>query len=203
MLKYQHCNTLYFNTSNIMKANFLKEKYLFLQAKNKDSDAYSQVYDLYAERIYRFIFFKVNKKEEAQDLTSEVFLKVWQYIIDGKQIKNLNAFFYQVARNLVIDYYRKSSQKDIPIDEPGNIAQERFAIDHLEKIEDKIQFEKIEIKLTELKDEYREVIILRYIEGLSMIEIADIIGKKKGNVRVILYRALNTLKELMDDQIDQ
>ncbi|MFC1598723.1 RNA polymerase sigma factor [Patescibacteria group bacterium] len=186
-----------------MRANFLKEKYLLLQAKNKDSDAYSQVYDLYIDKIYRFIFFKVNNKEDVQDLTSEVFLKVWQYIIDGKQIKNLNAFFYQVARNLVIDYYRKSSQKDIPIDEPANIAQDRLAIDEIKKIEAKIQFEKIEIKLGELKDEYREVIILRYIEGLSMIEIADIIGKKKGNVRVILYRALNTLKELMSDQIDQ
>jgi len=203
MLKYQHCNTFYFNTSYIMKANLLKEKYLLLRARNKDSDAYSQVYDLYVDRIYRFIYFKVNNKDDVQDLTSEVFLKVWQYIIDGKEIKNLNAFFYQVARNLVIDYYRKSSHKDITLEEPATIAEERLAFDQIKKIEAKIAFEKVEVKLKELKDEYREVIILRYIEGLSMVEIADILGKKKGNIRVILYRALNTLKELMGDQIDQ
>ena len=59
-----------------MKGN-LKEKYLIFRAKNKDADAFSRVYDLYVENIYRFIFFKVSSREDAQDLTYDVFLQTW------------------------------------------------------------------------------------------------------------------------------
>lgn len=76
-----------------MKGNSLKNQYLLFRAKNKDPESFTKVYDLYVERIYRFIFFKVANPEDAQDLTSEVFLKTWQYINDGKEVKNLNAFF--------------------------------------------------------------------------------------------------------------
>jgi len=184
-----------------MKDNYLQEKYLIFKAKNKDPDAYSKVYDLYVDRIYRFIYFKISSQEDAQDLTSEVFLKTWQYIIDGKDIKNLNALFYKIARNIVIDHYRKAQRKDISLDE--EIADQRemsLAIDQVAKLDAKIKVEKVEAKLAHLKDEFREVIILKYIEGLSIQEIAEIVAKKNGNVRVILYRAINALKELMEDE---
>ncbi len=182
-----------------MKTHLLKEKYLLFRAKNKDSEAYAQVYDLYTERIYRFIFFKVNSSEDAQDLTSEVFLKTWQYIIDGKEVKNLNALFYAIARNLVIDYYRKLSKKEMPLAEYEKIEQDvRGDKKEIEAIEKSLEFDKVTEQLQKLKDEYREVLILRYIEGMSIKEIAEIIQKKKGAVRVILYRALNALKELME-----
>jgi len=183
-----------------MKADFLKEKYILLKAKNKDPEAYSQVYDLYVDKIYRFIFFKVSTQEEAQDLTSEVFLKVWQYIIDGKEVKNLNALLYKVARNTVIDFYRQARQKDVSLDDQIESHPKDLSDDLIKKVEAKIQLETIEDKLKELKDEYREIIILRYIEGLTITEISEITEKKKGNVRVILYRAVNTLKDLLDEK---
>jgi len=182
-----------------MKANFLKEKYLLFRAKNKDPEAFAEVYDIYIDRIYRFVFFKINRTEEAQDITSEVFLKTWQYIIDGKEIKNLNALFYKIARNLVIDHYRKASQKDVSLEglKTSETEIKDLLEDQINKIEKKIEIDKIEEKLMGLKDDYREIIILRYIEGLSIKEISEIVAKKKGAVRVILYRALNALKELM------
>ena len=188
-----------------MRGNFFKNQYLIFKAKNKDPEAFSQVYGLYVDGIYRFIFFKVSSAEDAQDLTSEVFLKTWQYINDGKDIKNLNAFFYKIARNLVIDYYRKASLGQtaiVSLEGEGENLEEQIKVvsDELEKIETKLAAEGIEKKLRELKDDYREVIILRYIENLSISEIAEIVDKKKGNVRVLLFRALNTLKELMAEE---
>jgi len=182
-----------------MKANFLKEKYLLFRAKNKDPEAFAEVYDIYVDRIYRFVFFKVNRAEEAQDITSEVFLKTWQYLIDGKEIKNLNALFYKIARNLVIDHYRKASQKDVSLEglKTSEAELKDLIDDQIHQIEVKLEIDKIEEKLMGLKDDYREIIILRYIEGLSIKEIADIVEKRKGAVRVILYRALNALKELL------
>ncbi|OGY42551.1 MAG: hypothetical protein A2Y67_02370 [Candidatus Buchananbacteria bacterium RBG_13_39_9] len=190
-----------------MNSNFFKEQYLLFRAKNKDPEAYSKIYDYYVQRIFRFVFFKVNNQEEAQDLTSEVFLKTWQYIIDGKEIKNLNAFFYKIARNLVIDYYRKSQQKGISLE---TLRTESEALENLEKdklltvshkeLDDQMQLEKIKDKLQYLKDEYREILVLRYIDGLTIKEIAEIVAKKKGAVRVIIYRATNALKELMEEK---
>ena len=181
-----------------MKTNIFKEKYLLFRAKNKDPEAFALVYDLYTDRIYRFIYFKVSSQEEAQDLTSEVFLKTWQYIIDGKEIKNLNALFYKIARNLVIDHYRKASQKDVSLTEVEGLEnQPKSDENELEKIAQKIQFDQVEEKLRQLKDEYREIIVLRYMEDMSISEIAQIVDKKKGAIRVILFRALNALRDLM------
>jgi len=187
-----------------MRTNIFKEKYLLFRAKNKDPEAFSSVYDLYVDRIYRFIFFKVNKQEDAQDLTSEVFLKTWEYINQGKEISNLNALIYKIARNLVIDYYRKnvSKEKEISLEDSQDLLEKEMEVidQNWQKIDVKIQTEKIEAKLMLLKNEYREVIILRYIDSLSIDEIAEILEKKKGAVRVLIFRALNTLRQLMGEE---
>ena len=84
-----------------------KEKLFIARLNTQDTEAFAEVYDFYLDRIFRFVYFKVNTKEEAQDLTSEVFLKVWRYIYNQKgKIENMNAFLYQTARNTVSDFYR-------------------------------------------------------------------------------------------------
>lgn len=186
-----------------MSGNLLKEKYLLFRAKSKDPDAFAQLYDLYAERIYRFIFFKVSSVEEAQDLTSEVFLKTWQYILDGKEIEHLHALFYKVARNTVIDHYRRQAiRKDVSLDETisaEDITEQGIAEEAtIRAVELTLDMDTVRDKLRDLKDEYKDVIILRYMDELSVNEIAEILGKKPGAVRVLLYRALTTLKSLLE-----
>jgi len=185
-----------------MSGNLLKEKYLLFRAKNKDPHAFAELYDLYAERLYRFIYFKVSSTEEAQDLTSEVFLKTWQYILDGKEIENLNALFYKIARNLVIDFYRKNlHKKETSLDETiaTDTALEELRTDSvITDLERTMDLDAITQQIRGLKDEYREVLVLRYIDDLSVSEIADVLGKKAGNVRVIIYRALQSLKDMVD-----
>ena len=126
-----------------------------------------------------------------------MFLKVWQYIRDDKQIKNLNAFIYMVARNSVIDFYRQKSRKEeneeaIHDGHISTIANETDLL--LQKVKDAEVAEAL-AGLTKLKDEYREAIILRYLDELSIKEIAEVLQKNPGNVRILLHRALNALKE--------
>lgn len=183
-----------------MKSDFITEKYIAFRAINKDPEAFAQAYDLYVDQIYRFIFFKIPTAEEAQDLTSETFLKTWQYIIDGNKVENLRALLYRIARNLIIDYYRKS-RNEVSIDEETPLLKEQDAV-VVDSVSDDVDLtiakELVQKKLYDLKDEYREVIILRHIEELSIKEIAEIIEKKPGAVRVTLYRAVHTLKTLID-----
>jgi len=176
----------------------LSEKLLLLKLKSKDPEVFGQFYDLYAERIHRFIYFKVSSREEAEDLTAETFLKIWEHIFGNKKIDHLNAFTYQVARNLVIDWYRKRAQAKVvtaPEEELVNIPDTRQSVD--EKLSIDLDVAAMEKYLRQLKDEYQEVIILRYIDELSVGEIAKILGKSSGAVRVLSHRALTAIKELI------
>lgn len=178
----------------------IEEKIIFSRLKSKDKKAFIKVYDLHIDQIYRFVYFKVNSKEQAEDLTSAIFLKTWTYIQEGNLInyKTLKSFIYKIARNVIIDHYRKiSCQKNIAIDSPDNKIELIDGKQDISKqIELEFDFKAIEAKIIELKDEYREIIILRFINELSIAEIADILDKSKGNVRVLTYRALKALREL-------
>jgi RNA polymerase sigma-70 factor (ECF subfamily) len=181
-----------------MNSSKIQEKLLLLRLKNKDPKAFAQIYDLYVTPIYRFIYFKVATKQDAEDLTSEVFLKIWQYLIQTEDIvENLKALIYKTARNSVIDFYRRSASRHfLPDYEILNDLEDQRQQNLLARIEKQVEIKNIEIILRLLKDEYREVIILRYLEELSIKEIAAILDKSKGSVRVLLHRALKVAREL-------
>jgi len=183
-----------------MKSSKFQEKLLLLKLKKKDPEAFTQIYDLYVTPIYRFIYFKVATKQDAEDLTSEVFLRLWQYITETEEtINNLRALIYKTARNLVIDSYRRKAKQDVTRDEEllNNIEDIRQQ-NLLSQIDTGLEMKNIELILRRLKDEYREIIILRFIEELSISEIAKILDKSKGSVRVLLHRALKVTRELLN-----
>lgn len=183
-----------------MLKDSLHQKYLLYKVRQqKDATAYGQLYDYYVGRIFRFVLFKVPGREEAEDITSEVFLKTWEYInTTDKKIKNLNALLYRVARNSVIDFYRTRRSGEQKSDEEY-LEQIQDSRDMQKDVEVKIDAQNLQGMLKKLKDVYREVLVLKYIEEFSIEEIAQIMGKSKGNVRVLLHRATVALKELMGE----
>lgn len=181
----------------------MSDKNIFIRLKKyKDKQAFMAAYDLYLDQIYRFIYFKVNSVEEAQDLTSQVFVKGWSYVRDGKlndsnEYRSLKSLLYKIARNAVIDHYRtqKSSDSLDDMDKEIDLIDDRHNL--AKQAEIKIDFEILERQLQQLKSEYRGIIVMRYINQLSVAEIADILGKNKNNVRVTIFRALEALKDLV------
>jgi RNA polymerase sigma-70 factor (ECF subfamily) len=176
----------------------IKEKYLLFKAKHTgDAEAYGEIYDRYVERIYRFIFFKVGNKADSEDISSEVFLKAWQYIKEGHEVRNVNALLYSIARNLVIDHYRSEARKR-EYEETSPFALEKEGDDGMAaKIEMAAGRENILESLKKLKDEYSEVLLMRYFDELSIGEISEIVGKSPNNTRVLIHRALEALKKIM------
>jgi len=179
----------------------VQEKWLLYQLKvKKDPLAYGKLYDLYAPKIYRFIYFKVSSVVDAEDLTAEVFLKTWEHINSGKEVKKFAGLLYRVARNKVIDFYRhRQVAGEIPIDELmlKKLSDEGSMVKNLETLN---EAETVIKSLRVLKDEYREVLTLRFVDELSLGEIAEILGKSQVNTRVLLHRALNTLKKVMEEK---
>lgn len=180
--------------------NKLQEKILVEKLKFQDQEAYGELYNIYVDRIYRYIYFKVSKREEAEDLTSEVFLKTWQYLCDSdNEIRNFKALLYQIARNLVIDLYRQRSRAEtINSEEMLEQIEDAKQQSLLTEIEIKIDIDKIEKSIRVLKDEYKDVVVLKYIEELSINEISEIMNKSKGAIRVMLHRALSILRNNLE-----
>ncbi len=182
-------------------SNVIQEKILLYKIyTKKDTDAYAELYDLYVKRIYRFVFFKVGSHENAEDVTSEVFLKAWQYLIGGTEsvsdIKSFSGLLYRIARNTIIDFYRaRASKNEVPINEDTDISDSGSWYGQLG---DKIETEKIIQTIKKLKQEYQEVLTLKYVDELEVKEICEITGKGQVAVRVTLHRALKKLKEILE-----
>ena len=153
---------------------------------------FSKIYDRYIDKIYRFIFLKVSSQEIAQDLTSETFLRGWESFKNGNKIENPQAFLYKIARNLVTDHYREKgraqvvSAEFIPIVDPRQNLEEKSLFES--------DFDNIRIALVSLREEYQDVIIWHYLDDLSIPEIAKMLDKSEGAVRVMLHRALKVLR---------
>jgi RNA polymerase sigma-70 factor (ECF subfamily) len=163
------------------------------------AEQFGEIYDLYIEKIYRFIYLKVNNQETAEDITSKVFLRAWEAFKAPKaDIKNPSAFLYQIARNAVIDHYRSQAKvKLVSTDAvaeakdnrtgPLDMAVLSAEVDHIKKA------------MGGLKKDYQDVLIWHYLDDVPVTEIAQILDKKEGAVRVMLHRGLRDLKGLIKD----
>ncbi|MDD4994908.1 MAG: RNA polymerase sigma factor [Patescibacteria group bacterium] len=177
--------------------NKFKEKILVYKIKAKqDAGAFAELYDDYGAKIYRFIFFKVSSEQEAEDLSSEVFLKAWDYLAGSQPVKSVGALLYTIARNLVIDHYRQR-KSDIQLMEETAGEVDIVGLAELEKQSD---LARIYRALNKLKDEYREIVVMKYLDNMTAGEIASILQKSGNNVRVLLHRSLAALREIMEQQ---
>jgi RNA polymerase sigma-70 factor (ECF subfamily) len=162
------------------------------------SEQFSQIYDQYIEKIYRFVYLKVNSQEIAEDITSKVFLKGWEsFQKQESDIRNPGAFLYQIARNSVVDYYReKGRTKTISSEVLPEIT------DLAENLQDKAIFS-ADIKIVKkgiqkLKKEHQDIIIWHYLEDMPINDIAKLLDKPAGTVRVMLHRGLKDLKDIIE-----
>jgi RNA polymerase sigma-70 factor (ECF subfamily) len=171
---------------------------------NVAEEQFGDIYDQYIEKIYRFVYLKVNSKEIAEDITSKVFLKGWenyQISAQGKLVpvwKNPGAFLYQIARNCVVDHYReKGRTKIVSADLVPNMSQP----DNLhEKAVASVEIETIKTAILGLKKDYQDVIICHYIEDMPISQVAQIMKKSEGAVRVMLHRGLTELRACLRRQ---
>lgn len=177
---------------------FEEKLLLYKIITKRDAESYGLLYDKYVEKIYRFIYFKVQNKEDAEDLTSEVFLKAWQYIISKtpSTIESLSGLLFSIARNAIIDLYRERAKKPlVSIEIVSEVASEQKEKETLEYQEDISHMIGL---IKKLKQDYQEVLLLKYVEDLKISEIAKVTGKSTMNVRVLLHRAMKKLKELSE-----
>ena len=154
---------------------------------------FSKIYDQYVNKIYRFVFLKVNSQEIAEDLTSETFLRGWESFKGNQnRVENPSAFLYKIARNLITDFYReKGKTKIVP-------AENIRIIDPNQNLEEKAilnsDLNNIRLALINLSEDYQNVVIWHYLDDFSIQEVAKMLDKSEEATRVLLHRALKALR---------
>ncbi len=161
---------------------------------------FGQIYDDNVDKVYRFIFLKVNSKEMAEDLTAETFTKTWKVFENlhkkNKPLSNPRAFCYRTARNLVIDYYRKKGRQEVVSTESISLKDENQSLEDKAVLNSDMEMVMKAIK--NIKDSYQDMVIWHYLDELSVTEISRITGKSENSVRVTLHRALDSLKNVLE-----
>ena len=184
-------NSLYLMGGDIIQ----NPKVLIQKAKNGDHEAFGCLYELYFVPIFRYIYFRVKSKADAEDLTQEVFLKAYRAIENFEdRNKSPLAYFFTIARNQVIDYWRQ--KKTLEIKEQEALAETPDKNSSpAEAAARKEIGEIVKQSLQDLTKDQQEVIILKFINERTNREIADLLNKSEEAVRQLQCRALKVLRQ--------
>lgn len=168
---------------------------LIQRAQEGDKDAFGQIYNLFLKQIFRFLYFSVRNFELAEDLTQNTFFKVWRALPSFSISRgSFRAYLFAIARNLAIDESRK--KKEVSLEAISNYPSKE---DPEEEVQSKETQKVVWEALSNLKEEDKQIVVLRFFEGLEYAEIARALGKKEGAVRVGLHRILRKLRKFLKE----
>lgn len=177
--------------------NTSREEELVLRAVQGDARAFGALYSLYYDAVYRYVYFRSGNVIVAEDLTENVFLKAWRAIgSSARRRLRFSSWLYRIARNVVVDHYR-TRRDDVRLGtgrlrlaEEEHLGPEALTLRREEVTE-------LQRAIARLPEEQQQVIILRFIEGLTHAEVSEILGKTEEACRVIQYRGLKALSRLL------
>lgn len=188
-----------------MTANELKQKEgeieaLVLECQDGSHQAFERLYELFVDPIYRYIYYRVNAAE-VEDLVETVFMKVWEKIHQYKPKKKttFSSWIFRIAHNLVVDTYRAQTDRHVEELDPNLMSEDGIA-DPKSATQQALDQGTLRSALSRLKKPYREVLIHKFINDLSNKEIADILDKSEGSLRILQFRALKALKKELEDE---
>ncbi|MDX1616491.1 MAG: sigma-70 family RNA polymerase sigma factor [Candidatus Promineifilaceae bacterium] len=173
-----------------------EERKLLRDAKAGNQEAFGNIYDLYLERVYRFVLVRVSNQQTAEDLTSEIFLKAWDNL-DGYEQRQFSfgAWLFRIARNTVIDHYR-TRKEHLPLVEPERLPADQV-LHADERAETRLAAAEVLEAMQELTAAQREVLHMKLVDNMSTNEVARLLGKKPGAIRALQMRGLRALSKVL------
>lgn len=177
--------------------NRIREQFLLHRIRTRhDTEAFAEIYDIYAVRITRFIRLKVARHEDAEELQAEVFERAWGALCKSR-VGNLGALLYTIARRTIADHYRKMERlpRESDLETAATISDGSDA-----QMDAVVQSDLAAVNraLCGLYEDYRELIVMRFMDQMTISEIAVILHKTPNSVRVGLHRAIGALKRALN-----
>ncbi|OGF82416.1 hypothetical protein A3B18_03685 [Candidatus Giovannonibacteria bacterium RIFCSPLOWO2_01_FULL_46_13] len=163
--------------------------------KEKD---FLAAYEAYSEALFRHCYFRIYDREKAKDMVQETFIRTWEYILKGEKVENIRAFFYRVLNNLVVDEIRRKKSLSLEeITEGGFQASDN----KVGKLQVELGAEAVNLmrSMEKMEEEKKQLLIMRFIDGLGPKEIASVVGESENVISVRLSRALKELREIFNN----
>lgn len=162
-----------------------------------DVEAFGKLYDLYVDVLYRYVYYRVDK-EEVEDLVENVFVRVWENIdkyVPGEH--PFSSWLFRITHNLVVDHYR-THRKHVSLRDnlPRHVNQSDDSPSDWASM--KMNQGLIREALVKVKEPYQQILVLKYLSGFSNKEVAQIMQKNEGNIRILHYRALKALRDVLE-----
>ncbi len=176
------------------------ETALLERMRSLDPHALSAIYDLYAMRIYSYIYHRVGDANLAEDLTAQVFLRMLEALRNDRAwTVSFSGWLYRIAHNLVIDNYRRSGRdRHVDLDAKTDAPAEGQGPEDAAEL--KLSHDRVRAAFTRLTEEQAQVVTLRFLEEKSIVEVARILGKSEGAVKALQYRAVAALRRIMEGE---
>jgi RNA polymerase sigma-70 factor (ECF subfamily) len=178
-----------------MPSRLNDDEQIIHKVKSGDAESYGVLYEQYAEMIFRYVYSHLDNRLDAEDLTEEIFIRAWRALpkYDERGLP-FSAFLFRIARNSLIDYYRQ--KKNVQSLDDMEVQSRQAGPEEVVELD----IENIDLRRTigELREDYRNVVIFRFLSGLSPEETAQIMQRSVGAVRVLQHRALAVLKDLLE-----
>lgn len=156
-----------------------------------------RAYDAWADPIFRHALLRLSDRERAKDIVQESFTRTWKSLAEGEEIKNIKAFLYKIANNLIVDEYRRrASRTSISLEELREIGKEPKSRADLQ-MRNQSEVTRLLSLLDRLEPLYRDVLTLRFVDDLRPKEIAEVLGESKNVISVRIHRGIKQLQELI------
>ncbi len=174
----------------------MSQSSLSAEAKNVES-LFEKVYQSESDAIFRFCLLRTSDRELALDLAQDTFMRFWDSLRQDREIKNARAFLFAIARNLIIDWYRKKKAVSLESLMFEGAEDKNELMASVDKIENEVEVRFLLKKISSLDPLYREVVYLRCVEEMKPREIADILGESANVISVRINRGLAQMRKLL------
>lgn len=164
----------------------------------KDKDAFKTLINEHSSVLLKFLHFRLPDNEDAQDAYSTICLRVWEYA-SRTQVQHFSGLLFAVARNVIAAFYKERNRVvTVPIMHEDGTEMQIPAKETAAKMEDRVDAKLMHKMMKKLSEDDREIILLRFIEGYPVKEIANYLGKTSSATSMMLYRAIERLRELYE-----
>jgi len=171
--------------------------YMIQSSITMGREAFLEAYDKHADAIFKHCYFRLFNRERAKEIMQDTFLRAWEQMAKGVEIKNIKAFLYRIATNLIIDDTRKKKTSSLDLMQGQGFNP---AVSDTDAIFNRLDGERVKKMIERMDEKYATVILMRYVDDLTVKEISEILSVTQNVVSVRIHRGLKEIKKIIYEE---
>lgn len=178
------------------------DPHLIQQAQGGDVTAIGTLYDQHHDSIFKYLWLRSGDQQVAEDLTGDVFIRMMSALPNYRSTGvPFRAWLYRIAHNLIVDHFRRANLRTtVPLEA---IEESERGDDLQVAVDRRLMIERLQQALSQLDQIQREVVALRFVVGLSLQEVAQVIGRSEAAVKSLQHRGLAALRHTLHQEKEQ